>query len=214
MWKEGGPCGVCTLCGGHGHRVAHTTVTTQAREQPGPTKHPGGTPGCCAPSTLGWPPQAPLAGQHVNETWGLTEVLTLPSLNPDAQARALIGLGICGHPHTTLTVSIRSSFTASAANLRIPSESFSTAIWSSLCNQRKDFSSRWIFSRSLAWAGGQEPAFHACSVSLPTLAPWAQGLNCCTQASPTRARPRPQQGSRWEWGSAHRALADDLSEMC
>lgn len=36
----------------------------------------------------------------------------------------------------------------SAANLRMPSDSFSTAIRSSLCSQRNVFSSRWTFSRS------------------------------------------------------------------
>lgn len=45
-----------------------------------------------------------------------------------------------------------SNLTASAANLRMPSDSFSTAMRSSLCCQRKAFSSRWIFSRSQALA--------------------------------------------------------------
>lgn len=50
------------------------------------------------------------------------------------------------------TLIMVSSLTASAANLRMPSDSFSTAMRSSLCSQRKAFSSRWIFSRSQTWA--------------------------------------------------------------
>lgn len=89
-----------------------------------------------------------------------------------------------------LTVSIRSSFTASAANFRIPSESFSTAIWSSLCSQRKAFSSRCIFSKSLAWAGETPQA------SVPDLAPQAHS---CPKALglvyPPGKAPGPLQGT-------------------
>ena len=54
-----------------------------------------------------------------------------------------------------------SSFFASAANLRMPSESFSTAIWSSLWSLRNWASVRLTFSRSEAlavwrWEGGDE----------------------------------------------------------
>lgn len=45
-----------------------------------------------------------------------------------------------------------SSLMASAANFRMPSDSFSTAMRSSLCCQRKSPSVRWIFSRSQALA--------------------------------------------------------------
>lgn len=51
------------------------------------------------------------------------------------------------------TLIMVSSLMASAANLRMPSESFSTAMRSSLCCQRKSFSSRCTFSTSQALAG-------------------------------------------------------------
>lgn len=81
------------------------------------------------------------------------------ALNIRSYGRAQRVSGCCLHPlrgwgdPLHLTFSIRSSFTESAANLRMPSESFSTAIWSSLCSQRKAASSRCSFSRGLAWAG-------------------------------------------------------------
>lgn len=56
------------------------------------------------------------------------------------------------HKYFDLTLIMVSSLMASAANLRMPSDSFSTAMRSSLCSQRKAFSSRWIFSRSQTWA--------------------------------------------------------------
>lgn len=62
------------------------------------------------------------------------------------------------------TLIIVSSLMASAANLRIPSDSFSTAMRSSLCSQRKAFSSMWTFSRSQALAAGSKQTRRSSSV--------------------------------------------------
>lgn len=72
------------------------------------------------------------------------------------------------------TLIIVSSLMASAANLRIPSDSFSTPMRSSLCSQRKAFSSMWTFSRSQALAVGTKQTSSVQASDSQFVAIWSQ----------------------------------------